>query len=170
MVWPVQGIYRLHTARLGLPGRCHGSPGTSHSAYKKHSTRAHENAFPRGLQRSGLRSGGHILRCYDRTGNLRGKINRSSETRFPEELDTAVAIRRGILPQTPARVDPKNYKSLFEEFHLYCPYPRAARSFRRALGIFQRIRFCASKLGNSKNDFLSTRTDVRFSGKTGILL
>ena len=50
-----------------------------------------------GVQRTGLRSCGDILRCSDRTGNVRAKINRSSEVGFPEELDTTIAVGHGVL-------------------------------------------------------------------------
>ena len=72
-----------------------------------------ENAFPTGLQRTGLRSCGHILRCSDRTGNVRAKINRSSEAGFPEKLDSTIGVGHGVLPQTTTRLDPSNNGSLF---------------------------------------------------------
>ena len=49
-----------------------------------------------GVQRTGLRSCGDILRCSDRTGNVRAKINRSSEVGFPEELDSTIAVGHGV--------------------------------------------------------------------------
>ena len=66
-----------------------------------------------GVQRTGLRSCGDILRCSDRTGNVRAKINRSSEVGFPEELDSTIAVGHGVLPQTTTRLDPPNNGSLF---------------------------------------------------------
>ena len=49
----------------------------------------------------------------DRTGNVRAKINRSSEVGFPEELDTTISVGHGVLPQTTTRLDPANHESLF---------------------------------------------------------
>ena len=66
-----------------------------------------------GVQRTGLRSCGDILRCSDRTGNVCAEINRSSEVGFPEELDTTIAVGHGVLAQTTTRLDPSNHGSLF---------------------------------------------------------
>ena len=65
------------------------------------------------VQRTGLRSCGDILRCRDRTGNVRAKVNRSSEVGFPEELDSTIPVGHGVLPQTTTRLDPANHGSLF---------------------------------------------------------
>src|SRR5437879_5080542 len=105
MVWPFQGIYRVHTARLSVPGRCCRSSFPSSGANEKHSA-GRQNVLRTGVQRKGLRSCGDILRCSDRTGNVRAKINRSSEVGFPEELDSTVAVGHGILPETTTRLDP----------------------------------------------------------------
>src|SRR6266511_5969102 len=114
MVRSLPSIYRVHTPRLGLPRRCRRFSCASFCADTEHSTRAHENAFPRDLQRTGLRSCGDILRCSDRTSNVRAKVNRSSEVGFPEELDTTISVGHGVLPQTATRLDPANHESLFE--------------------------------------------------------
>ena len=49
MVWPVQGIYRVHTARLGVPGRCRRSSCASRGANEKRST-GRQNAPRTGVQ------------------------------------------------------------------------------------------------------------------------
>src|SRR5512132_4161084 len=112
MVWSVQGIYRVHTARLSVPGRRCRFSCAPFGANEKHST-GRQDALRTGVQRTGLRSCGDILRCSDRAGNVRAKINRSSEVGFSEELDSTVAVRHGVLPETTTRLDPQNNGSLF---------------------------------------------------------
>src|SRR5205809_7408616 len=112
MVWPVQGIYRVHTARLGVPERCCRSSCASFRANKKHST-GRQKAFRIGVQRTGLRSCRDILRCDYRTGNVLIKVNRSPETGFPEEPDSTISVGHGLLPQTTTRLDSPTHDSLF---------------------------------------------------------
>ena len=67
----------------------------AHPVARIRSVQQADKMRPDGGQRTGLRSCGDILRCSDRTGNVRAKINRTSEAGFPEELDTTITVGHG---------------------------------------------------------------------------
>ena len=113
MVWPVQGIYRVHTARLSVPGRCCRSSCASRGANDEAFDRADKMHLATGYKGRDYDLVGTSYDRSDRTGNVRAKINRSSEVGFPEELDSTIAVGHGVLPETTTRLDPANNESLF---------------------------------------------------------
>ena len=68
----------------------------AHPVARMRSIRQADKCTPRRSTKDGITILWDILRCSDRTGNVRAKINRSSEVGFPEELDSTIAVGHGV--------------------------------------------------------------------------
>ena len=170
MVWPVQGIYRVHTARLSVPGRCCRSSCASCGANKKHST-GRQECIPDAEYKG--RDYDLVGTSYDATTGqvtFAPKLTEAQRLAFrksliqPSQSDTeySLKLQREWIPRI------MNRYSNSPTAIVLTPLPRGP--FLELAWIFQGIRICSSKLCHSEDEFFAAGTHVRFSGTTGILL
>ena len=170
MVWAVQGIYRVHTARLGVPGRRCRSSCASHGA--------NDEVFDRPTKCTPARE--YKGRDYDLVGTsydaatgqvtFAPKLTEAQRSAFrksliqPSQSDTeySLKLQRDWIPRI------MNRYSHSPTAIVLTPLPRGP--FLELAGFSRGYESVLPSSVIQRTSFFAPGTHVRFSGKTRILL
>ena len=165
-----RSVYRMHPARLGIPGRRCRFSSTSHCAYTKHSARAQRDCIPAISTKAGIMISSGT--SYDpKTGQVTfpPRLTRLSE-KPSKQPGAAIPIGNTTLPENAARWDPANLRSLFDQPNENCPCPHPTRSVCWRAGSFHYIPRRFPRCHDAEGCFFASRTNLQFSRETRILL